>query len=64
MERFGGEVSLVDVAKMKGEEQNEVLDVLMNAINEDTELFFKRVEEIFDKSIPGWRHYRIIVISI
>ncbi|KAM3375327.1 ABC transporter G family member 32 isoform X2 [Capsicum galapagoense] len=45
----GGEVSLVDFGKMKGEEQNEVLDVLINAINEDPELFFERVKERFEK---------------
>ncbi|KAF3671253.1 Pleiotropic drug resistance protein 6 [Capsicum annuum] len=46
---IGGEVSLVDVGKMKGEEQKEVLDVLINAINEDTELFFRRVKERFER---------------
>ncbi|PHT79092.1 Pleiotropic drug resistance protein 6 [Capsicum annuum] len=45
----GGEVSLVDFGKMKGEEQKEVLDVLINAINEDPELFFERVKERFEK---------------
>lgn len=46
---IGGEVALVDVGKMKGEEQMQVLDGLINAINEDTELFFKRVKERFEK---------------
>lgn len=44
-----GEVSLVDVGKMKAEEKKQVLDVLINAINEDTEMFFKRVKERFEK---------------
>ncbi|CAN4099865.1 unnamed protein product [Withania somnifera] len=43
---IGGEVSLVDVGKMKGEERKQVLDVM---ISEDTELFFERVKERFDK---------------
>ncbi|KAL3335028.1 hypothetical protein AABB24_031317 [Solanum stoloniferum] len=46
---IGGDVALVNVGKMKGEEQKQVLDVLINAINEDTELFFKRVKERFEK---------------
>ncbi|KAK3003971.1 hypothetical protein RJ639_019567 [Escallonia herrerae] len=43
-----GEVSLVDVRKLKAEEQKLVLDKLVKAVNEDTELFFDRVRQRFD----------------
>ncbi|KAK3010447.1 hypothetical protein RJ639_010656 [Escallonia herrerae] len=43
-----GEVSLVDVRKLKAEEQKLVLDELVKAVNEDTELFFDRVRQRFD----------------
>lgn len=43
-----GGISLVDVGELRDQEQKQVLDKLVNAINEDTELFFKRVRQRFD----------------
>ncbi|KAM7459437.1 hypothetical protein LguiA_036431 [Lonicera macranthoides] len=44
----GGEISLVDVGKLNHEEQKVVVDKLVNAVDEDTELFFNRVRQRFD----------------
>lgn len=44
----GGEISLVDVGKLNHEEQKVVVDKLVNAVSEDTELFFNRVRQRFD----------------
>ncbi|KAK6119467.1 hypothetical protein DH2020_046795 [Rehmannia glutinosa] len=43
-----GELSLVDVRRFKNQEQKQVLDKLVNAINEDIEGVFKRVRQRFD----------------
>ncbi|KAH7845456.1 hypothetical protein Vadar_002249 [Vaccinium darrowii] len=44
-----GEVSLVDVGNLEIQEKDQVLDKLMNAVNEDTELFFDRIRKRFNK---------------
>ncbi|KAL0312045.1 UNVERIFIED_CONTAM: ABC transporter G family member 32 [Sesamum radiatum] len=43
-----GELSLVDVRMIKEQEQKQVLDKLVNAVNEDIEGFFRRVRQRFD----------------
>ncbi|KAL0394004.1 UNVERIFIED_CONTAM: ABC transporter G family member 32 [Sesamum latifolium] len=43
-----GELSLVDVRRIKEQEQKQVLDKLVNAVNEDIEGFFRRVRQRFD----------------
>lgn len=43
-----GELSLVDVRRIKNEEQKQVLDKLVNTVNADMEGFFKRVRQRFD----------------
>lgn len=45
----GGEVSLVGVDKLDAQQQTLVMDKLITALNEDPELFFKRVRQRFDK---------------
>ncbi|CAI9755629.1 unnamed protein product [Fraxinus pennsylvanica] len=45
---LGGEMSLIDVSKVKDAEQRQVVDKLIKAVNEDMELFFKRVRQRFD----------------
>ncbi|KAA8525349.1 hypothetical protein F0562_007233 [Nyssa sinensis] len=42
-----GELSVIDVCKLQAQEQKHVLDKLVNAVNEDTELFFNRVRQRF-----------------
>ncbi|KAL0330278.1 UNVERIFIED_CONTAM: ABC transporter G family member 32 [Sesamum radiatum] len=43
-----GELSLVDVRRIKEQEQKQALDKLVNAVNEDIEGFFRRVRQRFD----------------
>ncbi|XP_019173606.1 PREDICTED: ABC transporter G family member 32-like [Ipomoea nil] len=43
-----GEVSVLDVGKLKEQEQEEVLEKMIAAIDEDTELFFRRVRQRFE----------------
>uniref|UniRef100_V5NWW4 PDR protein 2 n=1 Tax=Amsonia hubrichtii TaxID=946328 RepID=V5NWW4_9GENT len=45
---LSGDFSLVDIGKLKNQEQKQVLDKLMDTINEDPEKFFKRVRQRFD----------------
>ncbi|XP_027083196.2 ABC transporter G family member 32 isoform X1 [Coffea arabica] len=45
---LSGGFSLIDVAKLRDQEQKQVLDKLVNTINEDSELFFKKVRRRFD----------------
>lgn len=45
---LAGEISLVDVNKVKDSEKKEVLDKLIQAVNEDMELFLGRVRKRFD----------------
>lgn len=42
-----GGFCLIDVAKLRDQEQKQVLDKLVNTINEDAELFFKKVRQRF-----------------
>ncbi|PIN08051.1 Pleiotropic drug resistance proteins (PDR1-15), ABC superfamily [Handroanthus impetiginosus] len=44
----GGELSLLNVRRIKKQEQREVLDKLVNAVNEDIEGFFRRIRQRFD----------------
>lgn len=43
-----GEVSVLDVGKLKEQEQEQVLEKMVAAIDEDTELFFRRVRQRFE----------------
>ncbi|KAA8521738.1 hypothetical protein F0562_012411 [Nyssa sinensis] len=43
-----GELSVIDIHKFGTQEQKLVLDKLVNAVNEDTALFFKKVRQRFD----------------
>ncbi|KAG5540595.1 hypothetical protein RHGRI_020719 [Rhododendron griersonianum] len=43
-----GEVSLVDVRNLEIQEKGQVLDKLIDAVNEDTELFFNRIRKRFN----------------
>ncbi|KAK4388906.1 ABC transporter G family member 32 [Sesamum angolense] len=43
-----GELSLVDVRRIKEQEQKQALDKLVNAVNENIEGFFRRVRQRFD----------------
>ncbi|KAL8521952.1 hypothetical protein ACS0TY_012197 [Phlomoides rotata] len=43
-----GKLSLVDVRGIKNEEQKQVVDKLVSAVNEDMEGFFRRVRQRFD----------------
>ncbi|KAI5669436.1 hypothetical protein M9H77_19289 [Catharanthus roseus] len=45
---ISGEISLLDIDKLKNQEQRQVLDKLINSINEDFDKFFKRVRQRFD----------------
>mgnify|MGYP004706890107 CR=1 FL=1 len=45
---LSGGFSLIDVAKLRDQEQKQVLDKLVNTINEDSELYFKKVRRRFD----------------
>uniref|UniRef100_V5NZ11 PDR protein 2 n=1 Tax=Tabernaemontana elegans TaxID=761068 RepID=V5NZ11_9GENT len=45
---LSGKFSLVDIAKLKNQEQKLVLDKLISAIYEDPEQFFRRVRQRFD----------------
>lgn len=44
----GGELSLVDVRRIKNDEQNQVVDKMVGAVDEDMEGFFGRVRQRFD----------------
>lgn len=43
-----GKLSLVDVRGIKDDEQKQVVDMLVGAVNEDMEGFFRRVRQRFD----------------
>ncbi|XAR69336.1 Iron-chelate-transporting ATPase [Bertholletia excelsa] len=43
-----GEVSMVDVGKLRAQEKDVVVDNLTSAVNEDTEMFFRRIRRRFD----------------
>ncbi|XP_059643285.1 ABC transporter G family member 32-like isoform X2 [Cornus florida] len=45
---IAGELSVIDVGELKDQEQKLVLDQLVNAVNQDTELFFNRVRQRFN----------------
>lgn len=43
-----GELSLVDVSRIKNDQQKQVVEKLVAAVNEDVEGFLKRVRQRFD----------------
>lgn len=43
-----GKLSLVDVRRIKNDEQKQLVDKLVSAVNEDMEGFFARVRQRFD----------------
>ncbi|KAL6980152.1 hypothetical protein U1Q18_021800 [Sarracenia purpurea var. burkii] len=45
---IAGEVSVVDVGDLEAEEKNLLLDKLVNAVNEDTKMFFNRIRQRFN----------------
>ncbi|PSR91810.1 ABC transporter G family member 32 like [Actinidia chinensis var. chinensis] len=45
---IAGEVSLVDIGELDDQEKNLVLDKLVNAVNEDTKMFFNRIRQRYN----------------
>ncbi|GFS35362.1 pleiotropic drug resistance 4 [Actinidia rufa] len=45
---IAGEVSLVDIGELEDQEKNLVLDKLVNAVNEDTKMFFNRIKQRYN----------------
>ncbi|KAG8375511.1 hypothetical protein BUALT_Bualt10G0107400 [Buddleja alternifolia] len=51
---IAGELSLVDVSRIRDDEQKQVLDKLVGAVNEDIGAFFSRVRQRFDAVSLGF----------
>ena len=45
---IAGEVSLVNIGELDDQEKNLVLDKLVNAVNEDTKMFFNRIRQRYN----------------